>query len=72
MTVQEAIKILADEAEKLEADANDVKGIVRQLVVAHGLGFYAWFCVCCELADRAAQREGYRDQFERALRQPDL
>jgi hypothetical protein len=70
MTVQEAIKVLADEAETLEADANDSKGIVRRLVLANGLGFNAWFCVCCELADRAAQRQGYKDQFDRALKQP--
>ena len=70
MTGEEAIKLLAEEAERLGADANDSNGIVRELVVAHGLEFYAWFCVCCELADRAAQRQGYKDQFERALQQP--
>ncbi len=72
MTAEEATMILADEAEKLGADANDCKGIVRQLVVAHGLGFCAWFCVCCELADRSAQHEGYKNQIDRALNQPGL
>lgn len=70
MTVNEAIKLLTDEAERLDADANDNKGIVRALVTAHGLSFNAWFCVCCELADRAAQREGYKNQADRAVNQP--
>jgi hypothetical protein len=70
MTAEKATKILADEAEKPGADANDCKGIVRQLVATHGLGFCAWFCICCELADRAAQREGYKNQVDRALNQP--
>ncbi len=26
----------------------------------------AWFCVCCSLADRSAQREGYKNQADRA------
>jgi hypothetical protein len=66
ITVTEAVRLLADEAERLGADANDNKGIVRELVTAHGLSFNAWFCVCCELADRSAQREGYWNQGERA------
>ncbi len=43
MTVQEATRVLTDEAERLGADANDDQGIVRELVTAHGLNFNAWF-----------------------------
>ena len=58
ITVQQAIQILADEAQKQGADANDSTGVVREIVLAHGLSFNAWLCVCCELADRkkAVQR----------------
>lgn len=70
MTAQEATKILADEAERLGANANDDNGIVRQLVIAHGLEFCAWFCVCCELADRDAQRQGFKNQGDRAAQSP--
>ena len=66
MTVQEATRLLTDEAEHLGADANDTNGIVRSLVTAHGLSFNAWFVVCCELADRKAQHQGYKNQFDRA------
>jgi len=59
MTVQEAITALADEAEKQGAEANDDRGIVRALVTANGLSFNAWFCVCCELGDRAARAQGF-------------
>lgn len=64
--VKEAIRLLADHAERNGADPNDDDGKVRALVTAHGLGFEAWFCVCCELADREAQRAGYHNQGERA------
>lgn len=57
---------LADAAEARGADCNDTAGIVRELVITHNLGFYAWFCVCCELADRAACREGYKSSGHRA------
>ncbi len=70
MTVQEATRVLTDEAERLGADANDDQGIVRELVTAHGLNFNAWFVVCCELADRKAQKEGHKDQADRAVNQP--
>lgn len=66
MTVNNAIQILADEAERLQGNADDTNGVVRALVTAHGFGFEAWLCVCCEIADRNARREGYRDQFDRA------
>lgn len=66
----EATKLLADEAERLGADAGDDKGVVRRLVLAHGLSFFAWFCVCCELADRQARRAGFKDQFEMAAQSP--
>jgi hypothetical protein len=66
MTVQEAIRLLTDEAERQGAEPNDDQGIVRALVTSHGLSFNAWFCVCCELADRGAQRQGFRDQGHRA------
>jgi hypothetical protein len=70
MTAAEATRILTDEAERLGADANDSEGIVRQLVFAHGLGFNAWFCVCCELADRKAQKQGFKNQADRATSTP--
>jgi hypothetical protein len=66
MNVAEAIRLLTDEAERQGAEPNDDQGIVRALVASHSLGFGAWFCVCCELADRNAQRQGYRDQGHRA------
>lgn len=67
MTTQDAITLLADAAEQEGANANDDAGIVRAIVTQHGLGFNAWFVVCCELADRSARREGFKDQFERAF-----
>jgi hypothetical protein len=66
MDTKTAIKLLTDEALKHDADANDSNGAVRQLVTAHGLGFNAWFCVCCEIADRKAQSQGYENQGHRA------
>ena len=66
MTVETAIKLLTDEAQKRGANANDSNGIVRALVTAHGLGLNAWFCVCCEIADRGAQAEGFKNQADRA------
>lgn len=68
--VKEAIRLLTDQAQELGADANDSTGIVRHLVTAHGLSFEAWFCVCCELADRNAQREGFKNQVDRAANSP--
>lgn len=67
MTTSDAIKIMADEAEERGEDANDTGGNVRAIVKDVGLGFDAWLCVCCELADRDAQRRGYDDQFQMAL-----
>ena len=64
--IKEVIRLLTDEAQKQGADANDSTGIIRALVTAHGFGFEAWFCVCCEIADRNAQKEGFKNQFERA------
>jgi hypothetical protein len=68
MDIHEAIRLLTDEAARRGADAEDNSGIVRDLVTAHGFGFDAWLCVCMKLADRSAQREGYRDQFDRAFK----
>ncbi len=67
MTAAAATLILADEAERQGATPDDSAGIVRALVLAHGLEFCAWFCVCCELADRAARREGFDNQGHRAI-----
>ena len=64
--VKDAIRLMADEAERRGENANDDGGNVRSIVAAHGLSFNAWFCVCCEIADRSAQREGFSNQFERA------
>ncbi len=58
MTVQDATRLLTDEAELLGADPEDSTGVVRQLVTAHGLEFYAWFVVCCELGSRKRERNG--------------
>jgi hypothetical protein len=67
MTAKDATRLLADEAELRGGTANDADDIVRGIVTAHGLGFYAWFCVCCELADRAARRQGFDNEVHRAL-----
>lgn len=63
-----AIRLMADDAALNGADANDSTGYVRDLVAQNGLGFNAWLCVCCELADRSAQAEGFADQFQRAAK----
>lgn len=65
-TVEEATKLLTDRAEELGADANDSTGVVRQLVTDHSLSFNAWFVICCELADRKAQKAGFTGQADRA------
>jgi hypothetical protein len=64
--VKEAIRLMADAAEKLGADADDTKGIIRRIVTAHDLGFNAWFCVCCEIANREARGAGFRGEAHRA------
>jgi hypothetical protein len=70
MDVQQAITLLTDEAERQGANANDTSGVVRALVLHHGLGFNPWFCVCCELGDRAARREGFKHQADKAAHSP--
>ena len=72
VTIGLAIQLMADAAEEQGADANDSTGVVRAIVTAHGLEFCAWLCVCCELADRAARREGFKDQVDRALKSPNF
>ena len=67
MNPNEAIKVLADEAEEKGGTANDHSGTVRSIVESYGLGFNAWFCVCCELADRKAQRLGFENQAAMVL-----
>lgn len=67
MEIQEAIRLLTDEAERQGATANDEAGIIRSLVAVHGLSFNAWFCVCCDLADRKAKREGFKSEVDRAF-----
>lgn len=69
-TVKDAIRVLTDEAKRQGADANDTSGAVRAIVNAYGFGFEAWFCVCCELADRSARRDGFVDQCDRAIKSP--
>jgi len=59
---------MVDEAERQSADSNDCKGIVRDIVTAHGLGFNAWFCVCVDLANRAARRQGFASEVDRAYK----
>jgi hypothetical protein len=61
-----AINLLASRAIELGADANDTNGAVRELVSQNGLGFNAWFCVCCEIADRNARAQGFKNQSDRA------
>ena len=64
---QEAIKVMADKAIELgETTGSDDTGIVRAIVAANGLSFNAWLCVCCEIADRNAQKEGFKNQSDRA------
>lgn len=65
-TVNDAIRLMADEAERRGENANDDGGNVRSIVTAHGLSFCAWLCVCVELANRSARREGFADQSHRA------
>lgn len=67
MNAHDAMILLADEAEKQGATADDRDNKVRPLVEAYGFGFNAWLCVCCELADRSARKEGFRDQVDRAF-----
>ena len=64
--VKDAVRLLTDEAERLGAEANDEQHVVRSLVLAHGLGFNAWFCVCCELAERSAKQNGFASECDRA------
>ena len=66
LTVNQAVNLMAGYAQELGADANDESGIVRNIVSNHGLGFEAWLLVCCELADRKAQQNGYKDQYDGA------
>lgn len=69
-TVQEVIGLLADEAEKRGASAGDTDGKLRRLVTENGLGFNAWFCVACELSDRASRasgRSGHESLWKRYL-----
>ncbi len=66
ITIEDTIRLMTDAAEEQGADVNDTNGVIRAIVTAHGLGFNAWFCVCCELADRSAQRQGFKNQCERA------
>jgi len=69
--IAEAIKIMADKAIALgETTGSDATGIVRAVVLANGLSFNAWFCVCCEIADRNAQAEGFKNQQDRAAKSP--
>ena len=39
MNIKEAVRVLADEAQRQNANASDTNGIVRALVVANGFGF---------------------------------
>lgn len=71
-TAKEAVALLADEAESLGADANDSRGIVREIVRGalpdrKAVWFAVWFSVCCELADRAARLQGFDNEVHRAL-----
>lgn len=64
---KEATRILADEAERLGATPGDENGMVVNLMAPHRLSTLARFCVCCELADREARREGYADALDRVI-----
>jgi hypothetical protein len=66
ITIDTAVQLMTDAAIAQGADANDSTGIVRAIVIAHGLSFDAWFCVCCEIADRSARAEGFEGQAHRA------
>lgn len=65
--IDRIVTVMADEAEKSNADSNDENGVIRQIVIKHGLGFNAWFCVCCEIADRAARKEGFNNSIDKAI-----
>lgn len=64
--LDQIIQILTNVVVERGATANDDNGIVRALVTQHGLGFNAWFCICCELANREARSEGFADKVDRA------
>lgn len=71
MTANEAIRLMTDEAERQGATANDESRIVRAIVTANLPGrpdaqFNAWICICIDLADRAARRQGYQSEVDRA------
>ena len=71
-TAQEAISLMTDEAERQNATPNDEAGIVREIVYANLPGrpdaqFNAWLCICCDLADRAAKRQGFKSEVDRAF-----
>lgn len=59
--------MLTDAAESMGATPNDEAGIVRHLVSQHNLGFNAWFCVCCELANRQARARGFEGAVDEAF-----
>ena len=67
--IWEAVRLMADEAERRGENANDDGGNVWSIVSAHRLGFNAWLCVCCELANRSARREGFKSEADRAYSQ---
>ena len=69
ITLKQALAMMVDRAEELGATADDAGGLVRDLVEANSLGFNAWFCICVDLANRSAQREGYANQYARAWAQ---
>ena len=71
MDAKQAVNLMADRAENLGAESNDTQGIVRAIVTENlpdrpDAQFYAWFSICCELADRAARKQGYTSEVDRA------
>ena len=70
--IKEIVISLTDRAQELGADPNDDQRIIRDLITRRTnlpaeVHFPVWLCVCCELADREAQAEGYDNQVHRAL-----
>lgn len=71
MTANEAIRLMTDEAERQGATANDEAQIVRAIVTTNLPGrpdaqFNAWLCICIDLADRNARRQGFTSEVHRA------
>lgn len=72
MELQELISQLADRAEAAGVDRSNTES-VRDFIRTNcsyrpDTEFYIYFMLTCELADRHAQRQGFENQFDLALK----